>query len=105
MRLGEEAPLWQPSEGYTQGPEGLKETPASKPTLKLTPYQFPDPAKIPPRQWLYGRHYIRGMVSGTLGQPGRLKSTTSLTELIGMSVGLDLLNGKKPLESGPLPVV
>jgi hypothetical protein len=67
------------------------------------PYNPPDPASIPKRQWLYGRHYLRGVVSATLGAPGRLKSTTSLTEIIGMCAGRDLLTGK-PLECGPLRV-
>jgi hypothetical protein len=64
-------------------------------------YHFPDPAKIPPRQWLFGRHYMRGVVSATLGAPGRLKSTTLLTEFVGMAAGRDLIAGKL-LESGPL---
>jgi hypothetical protein len=76
-----------------------------KPTAKFVfnpnPYSFPDPATIPPRQWLYGRHYMRGVVSGTLGAPGRLKSTTLLTEVVGMACGRDLIGGKIP-ESGPL---
>jgi hypothetical protein len=65
------------------------------------PYSFPDPATIPSRKWLQGRHYMRGVVSGTIGAPGRMKSTTSLTDVIGMTVGRDLLTGE-PLEAGPL---
>jgi hypothetical protein len=67
------------------------------------PYDPPDPASIPKREWLYGRHYLRGIVSASLGAPGRLKSTTSMTELIGMGVGRDLFTGE-PLECGPLRV-
>jgi hypothetical protein len=77
---------------------------SSKPfTFDPKPYAFPDPASIPPRQWLYGRHYLRGIVSASLGAPGRLKSTTSLTEIIGMAAGRDLLTGE-PLECGRLRV-
>jgi hypothetical protein len=65
------------------------------------PYQFPDPATIPRRQWLYGRHYVRGVVSMTVGAPARAKSTNELTEIIGQSVGRDLMSGE-PLECGPL---
>jgi RecA-family ATPase len=65
------------------------------------PYIFPDPASIPRRQWLLGRHYVCGVVGATLGAPGRLKSTTEMTEFVGMAAGRDLLRGK-PLESGPL---
>ena len=65
------------------------------------PNDPPDPAKLARREWLYRRHYLRGVVSATLGAPGRLKSTTSLTEVIGMTVGRDLLSGKQ-LACGPL---
>ncbi|SIO50095.1 hypothetical protein SAMN05443247_06631 [Bradyrhizobium erythrophlei] len=70
-------------------------------TFDLAPYAFPDPASIPPREWLFGRHYIRGAVSATIGAPGRLKSTTVLTEIVGMAVGRDLMTGDE-LRSGPL---
>jgi hypothetical protein len=91
--------------GISQGPEGLRENSgpdAPKPfVFNPEPYSFPNPAMIPKRGWLYGRHYLRGVVSATLGAPGRLKSTTSLTEIIGMWAGIDLLTGT-PLECGPL---
>jgi len=70
-------------------------------TFDLAPYAFPDPALIPPREWLFGRHYIRGAVSATIGAPGRLKSTVVLTEIVGMVVGRDLMTGEA-LASGPL---
>jgi hypothetical protein len=65
------------------------------------PYAFPDPAEIPPRKFLFGKHYSRGTVSASIGAPGRLKSTTELTEIIGMSVGRDLMTGES-LPAGPL---
>jgi hypothetical protein len=34
-----------------------------------------DIASIPPREWLYGRHYQRGVVSGTVASGGRGKSS------------------------------
>jgi hypothetical protein len=64
-------------------------------------YAFPNPVSIPRREWLFGRHYIRSAVGASIGAPGRLKSTTVLTEIIGMSVGRDLMSGE-PLPSGPL---
>jgi hypothetical protein len=48
-------------------------------------YSLRDEATIPKREWLYQRQYLRGVVGGTLGAPGRLKSTTSLTEAIGLA--------------------
>lgn len=67
----------------------------------FAPYTFPDPASIPRREYLYDKHYIRGATGATIGAPGRLKSTVELTELIGMSVGLNLMSGEL-LPSGPL---
>jgi hypothetical protein len=73
-------------------------------TFNPKPYQFPDPALIPRRAWLDRRkHYMRGVVGASIGAPGRLKSTTSLTECIGMAVGRDLFTGQ-PNECGPLCV-
>ncbi len=92
---------WQDG-GIGQDKDGTIRQSAATPFIfDPKPYQFPDPDKIPPRQWLYGRHYMRGVVSGTLGAPGRLKSTTLLTELVGMAAGRDLIGGKL-LECGPL---
>jgi AAA domain len=69
--------------------------------IDFAPYAFPDPAGIPAREWLFGRHYIRGAVGASIGAPGRAKSTVELTEIIGMAVGRDLMSGD-PLPSGPL---
>ena len=81
-----EAPLWAPAEDAG---------------VSFAPYDFPDPASIPAREWLFGRYYVRGTVGATIGAPGRLKSTTTLTEVIGMAVGRDLMTGEA-LPSGPL---
>jgi hypothetical protein len=70
-------------------------------TIDFAPYAFPDPRSIPKRQHLFGRHYMRGTVSAGIGAPGRLKSTTVMTEIIGMSAGRDLMSGET-LPSGPL---
>jgi AAA domain len=83
-----------------QGAEATS-TPPPAFTFDPAPYAFPNPASIPAREWLYGRHYIRGAVSATIGAPGRLKSTTVLTEIVGMTVGRDLMTGEA-LASGPL---
>jgi hypothetical protein len=71
-----------------------------KEKLIAAPYRWPDPAKIPPRQFIFGKHYIRQSVGGTVGGGGRLKTTTGLTEAIGMTARRDLLAGtefKEPL--------
>jgi AAA domain len=69
--------------------------------IDFAPYAFPAPVSIPRREFLYGKHYIRGAVGSSIGAPGRLKSTTVLTEIVGMAVGRDLMSGQ-PLTSGPL---
>jgi len=64
---------------------------------------MPDPSKIPRREFLYGKHYLRGEVSGTIAAGGRAKTTLDLTEAIGMTVGRNLLTGVA-IPCGPLRV-
>jgi hypothetical protein len=59
--------------------------------IVATPFVLRDPASIPPRAWLYGRHYIRGYVSATVGQGGLGKSCLALAEALAMATGRDLL--------------
>ena len=40
-----------------------------------TPYRWPDPAKIPKRQFLFGRHYIRKTIGATIGGGARRHGT------------------------------
>jgi hypothetical protein len=58
------------------------------------PYAWPDPASIPKREFLYGRHYIRGAVGATIAAGGRAKTTHGLTEAIGMAAGRSLITGQ-----------
>ena len=60
-----------------------------------TPYAFPEPASIPPRQWLYGSHYIRGFVSATVAQGGIGKSSLTIVEALAIASGKPLL-GTEP---------
>jgi hypothetical protein len=64
-----------------------------QPRLEARPYTWPDPAKIPPRRFLLGKHYARKSVSATIGGGGRLKTTIGLTEAIGMAASRDLIGG------------
>jgi hypothetical protein len=52
--------------------------------LVATPYVWRDPATIPPRAWLYGRHYIRKFVSATIAPGGLAKTSLILAEAIAM---------------------
>jgi hypothetical protein len=60
-----------------------------------------DPATIPPRQFLFGRHYIRRAVGATIAAGGRGKTTLSVYEAVTMAVGFDLTT-RAPLPGGPL---
>jgi hypothetical protein len=68
---------------------------AQKPLLKASPYRFPDPTKIPRREWLYGQHYIREFLSVTVAPGGLGKSSLIIAEALAMASGKSLL-GVKP---------
>jgi RecA-family ATPase len=75
--------------------------PAASPKLKrkLTLDTFVpfDPKDLPPRRWLYGRHYQRGVVSVTAARGGTGKSTKKTAEAIAMAISRNLL-GVQPEE-------
>jgi hypothetical protein len=56
-----------------------------------TPFVWRDPASIPPRAWLYGRHLIRKQVSVTVAPGGVGKSSLTIVEGLAMAAGRDLL--------------
>jgi AAA domain len=82
----------------TGGTTGATVTPLSRPqpSIAAKPFQRFDPAKIPAREWLYGGHYQRGIITATVGPGGGGKSSLDLVELIAMCTGRDLL-GEQPL--------
>lgn len=61
------------------------------PPLRATPWTFIDPRNIPPRRWIYGRHYIRSYVSVTVSPGGVGKTSKSIVEALSMATGRDLL--------------
>ncbi|MGA4553554.1 AAA family ATPase [Methylorubrum aminovorans] len=65
--------------------------------IEATPFQWCEPAKIPPREWVYGRHLIRRYVSTTVAPGGLGKSSLALVEAVAMVSGKDLL-GERPTE-------
>ena len=71
--------------------------PAAKRVLVLRPFIPFDPATLPPREWLYGRHYQRRTVSLTAGPGGMGKSSLVLVEAIAMATARNLL-GEQPTE-------
>ena len=85
-------------------------TPA-RAAVKASPFKWLDPATIPRRQWLYGRHYVRKFISETVAPGAYGKSTLAMTEALAIVTGRPLLgvipderanvwiwNGEDPME-------
>ena len=88
----------RPAIGVTPiGEEQLEPRPA---IIKATPFVWVDPAAIPRRKWLYGRHYIRNFVSQTVAPGAFGKSSLVIVETMAIASGLPLL-GVTPHESVP----
>ncbi|MGO4438725.1 AAA family ATPase [Rhizobium sp. RAF56] len=66
---------------------------ASRP-IAATPWKLPDPRSIPPRQWLYGQHYIRKFVSVTISPGGVGKTSLGMGEALCMATGRELFGMK-----------
>ncbi|MFD1986821.1 AAA family ATPase [Mesorhizobium newzealandense] len=67
--------------------------------VKANPFVWREPADIPPRCWLFGGHYIRGYVTGTVAPGGMGKTSVVQTEALSMVTGRDLLGIKPELTS------
>jgi hypothetical protein len=65
--------------------------------LTPTPWVWRDPEMIAPREFLYGKHYIRKFVSAGFGAPGGGKTSRRLVEALAMASGRALLD-VKPIE-------
>ena len=78
----------------SNGPASSK---PGKVAIEALPFQRFDPSKLPAREWLYGGHYQRGIITATVGPGGSGKSSADLVELIAMCTGRNLL-GEQPLE-------
>ena len=68
-------------------------TPAGKFTLR--PFVPFDLATLPPREWLYGRHYQRRTVSATVAPGGFGKTSLCMVEAVAMATVRNLL-GEQP---------
>lgn len=69
---------------------------ALRPIVSATPYVWRDPATIPPRDWIYGRHIQRGHVRGLIAQGGAGKTILSVGEALAMVTGRNLLGHEVP---------
>ena len=107
---GEGDPLWSPmtplrssatahQQGLgvaSSGPE-TKDAGAPPVTFKPKRYKYRDPSTIPPREFLYGRHYIRQFLSATVAPGGVGKSGLSIVECLAM-VACRALLGEQPVK-------
>jgi hypothetical protein len=59
---------------------------------------------IPPRAFLYDKHYCRRSISATIAAGGRAKTTLSCYEAVAMAAGFDP-DTRKALAAGPLRVL
>jgi hypothetical protein len=69
----------------------------TEPRIGPKPFGRVDFSTIPLREWLYGRHYMRGIASATIGPGGIGKSSLDLLEAIAMATARPLL-GEAPSE-------
>lgn len=74
-----------------------------KPDIIAKPFAWRDPAEIPPREWLYGRHFIRKFLSLDIAAGGVGKSSVKVVEALAMASQKPLL-GKEVQIDRPLNV-
>ena len=65
--------------------------------IRATPFSLRDPASLPERDWLYGRHYIRKYATASVGPGGGGKTAHSISETLAMVTGRPLLDPDGPL--------
>ena len=65
-------------------------------TINPTAFHLRPASEIPPRQWLFGQHLIRGFLSLTVAPGGLGKSSMVLVEALAMATGKPLLGDAPP---------
>ena len=81
----------KPQGGPKPPPAGDAKKTAFKPTL----YKWRDPSLIPPREFVYGRHYARKYLSATVAPSGIGKTSLTIVNVMAMVSGRNLI-GDKP---------
>jgi hypothetical protein len=79
-------------ERIREGRRQMVGAPAAPAAIAPTPFIWTNPARLPRRQWLYGRHLIRGEVSLTLAPGGVGKTSLAAVEAAAMATGRALLH-------------
>ena len=83
--------------GEEENTKEEKESGTSAAPFVLRPFVAFDPAKLKPRQFLFGKHYQRRTTGGTVAPGGTGKSTLEMVEGVSMATCRNLL-GEQPLE-------
>jgi RecA-family ATPase len=97
------APAWKPKTAQNGAhAAGSLDVAGTAPMIEVKPW-WRNSRTIPPRQFLYGQHYIRRAIGATIAAGGRGKTTLSVFEAVTMAAGRDLNTGV-PLPDGPLRV-
>jgi hypothetical protein len=60
---------------------------APVPVIAATPFTWRDPRSIPPRRFVYDKHYIRQFISTTVAPGGVGKSSLGIVEALSMASG------------------
>lgn len=72
---------------------------AGVPRIKATPFAWPDPEAIAPRQWLFGRWLLRGEITAVIAPGGIGKSTLISGIALSLASGREFLG--KTIWEGP----
>lgn len=59
--------------------------------IQASPFEWIDPVDIPRREWIYGRHYIKGFPTATIAPGAVGKSSLIIAEAIAIASGRNLL--------------
>jgi RecA-family ATPase len=79
-------------------PKGEPREEAPRAPFILRAFEPFDVSTLPPREFLFGRHYQRRVVSGTVAPGGTGKSSLVMVESVAMATGRDLLDEGKAKE-------
>ena len=64
-----------------------------------TPFEWQDPSTIPLRDWIYGKHLLRGIVSMTIASGAVGKTSLKVVEALALATGVPLLGHDVPKPS------
>lgn len=64
--------------------------------INIKPHQFPDERNLPPWQWVYGTHLLRGDVAVTTAMGGTGKSNLNIAEALSLATGKSSLGHSVP---------